>query len=138
MVPELKKKKERGGLVPVMKGFAALKQEFEILKQKVAEIEQKTCRTDAKIDGILTSTLGKCPECNAYIDIKEYGQHYIKMHVKRVSKAEFDAEFHRLLDEYIVGKLDLMAPKDEQIAVLGKFFKALKNWLIEKGVIVEG
>lgn len=82
-----RRKGERGGLVPIMKGFDALKQEFAEVKRRMDEIEKQMSNTGGKVEGILSSgTFVECPECEGLLQAEKFPKHWLKMHSR--SKTE--------------------------------------------------
>jgi hypothetical protein len=135
-----KPKKERGGLVPIMKGFAEIKQEFAEIKQKVAEIEQKLNATNGKVEGVLTSSLTKCPECQSYVVMKDFGEHYIKMHMHRFHESEFEEKAKKLILECIKEiplNIFNQANIDDVAVAFKKYTMELKKCLIERNLIIK-
>lgn len=97
------RKGERGGLVPVMKGFDALKKEFAELKERFEEMEKQLAGTSGKVEGVLAGALVECSECESLIQAEKYPKHWMKMHAPEppeISHAKMMEIFDNAVREY--------------------------------------
>ena len=93
-------KGERGGLVPILKGFDAIKHEFAEFKKRIDEIEKQQLQTNGKVQGVLAGAIVECPECEGLLQAEKFPKHWLKLHAPKSEPAEMThAEFVKIFDE---------------------------------------
>ena len=92
-------KGERGGLVPILKGFDSLKNEFAEFKKRMDVIEKQVMQTNGKVQGVLAGAIVECTECEGILQAEKFPKHWLRMHAKpKIEEKEIPIKHERFVE----------------------------------------